>query len=78
MLVLTAGTQSPPPRFKADQTVYVKGERGMNPTEYKIHKVLGDGKYQLSEEKDGKLELELMKDGKTPKEYEEDSLGPNP
>ena len=59
-----------PARFKSDETVYVRGERGVNPAPYKIHQVLDDGKYQLS--KDGKLELE--EDGKTPKEYLEGSL----
>ena len=58
------------PRFKPDQTVYVKGERGINPAPYKIHKVLDDEKYHLS--KDGKLELK--EDGETPKEYAKDSL----
>ena len=62
--------QPPSPRFKSDQTVYVKGERGVNPAPYKIHKVLDDGLYQLS--KDDKLELN--EDGKTPKEYPEDGL----
>ena len=59
-----------PARFTFDQTVYVKGERGVDPAPYKIHQVLNDGKYQLS--KDGKLELK--EDGMTPKEYSEDSL----
>ena len=58
------------PRFKPDQTVYVKGERGVDPAPYKIHKVLDDRKYQLS--KDG--ELELKEDSKTPKEFLEGSL----
>lgn len=59
-----------PARFTCDQTVYVKGERGVDPAPYKIHQVLDDGKYQLS--KDGKLELK--EDSMTPKEYSEDSL----
>ena len=59
-----------PARFTSDQTVYVKGERGVDPAPYKIHQVLDDGKYQLS--KDG--ELELKEDRMTPKEYSEDSL----
>ena len=65
--------QAPAPRFKSEQTVYVKGERGVDPAPYKIHQVLDDGKYQLS--KDGKLELE--EDRTTPKEYSEDSLQTN-
>ena len=59
-----------PARFTSDQTVYVKGERGIDPAAYQIHQVLDDGKYQLS--KYGKLELK--EDGMTPKEYSEDSL----
>lgn len=59
-----------PARFTSDQTVYVKGERGVDPAPYKIHQVLDDGKYQLS--KDGKLELK--EDRMTPKEYSENSL----
>ena len=59
-----------PARFTSDQTVYVKGERGVDPAPYKIHQVLDDGKYQLS--KDG--HLELKEDRMTPKEYSEDSL----
>ena len=59
-----------PARFTIDQTVYVKGERGVDPAPYKIQRVLDDGKYQLS--KGG--EVELKEDGVTPKEYSEDSL----
>ena len=59
-----------PARFKSDQIVYMKGERGVDPAPYKIHQVLDDRKYQLS--KDGKLELK--EDRTTPKEYSEDSL----
>ena len=57
-------------RYKLGQSVYVKGDRGVNPAEHKIHKVLDDRKYQLS--KDGKVEFK--EDGKTPKEYAEDGL----
>lgn len=59
-----------PARFTCDQTVYMKGERGVDPAPFKIHQVLDDGKYQLS--KDGKLVLK--EDGMTPKECSEDSL----
>ena len=59
-----------PARFRSDQTVYVKGDRGVKPDPYKIHQVLDDRKYQLS--KDGKVELK--EDGKTPKEYLENGL----
>ena len=59
-----------PARFKSDDTVYVRGERGVDPAPYKVREVLDDGKYQLS--KDGTLELQ--EDGVTPKEYSEGSL----
>ena len=59
-----------PPNFKPGQTVYVKGERGVNPKAYEIHKVLDDSKYQLL--KDGTLELD--EETKAPKEYPKSSL----
>ena len=46
------------------------GGRGIDPVEYKIHKVLDDGKYQLSQ--DGEVAFE--KDKKTPKEFSENGL----
>ena len=63
-----------PALFTTDQTVYVRGERGVNPAPYKIHQVLDDGKYQLS--RNG--QVEHKEDGKTPKEYLENSLQTHP
>lgn len=47
------GNQYPEP-YKTGQVVYHKGARGIDPKPYKIHKILGDGQYELS--RDGKCD----------------------
>lgn len=54
--------------YKVDQDVYLRGTRGVDPSPYKIHKVLGEGQYELS--RDGKVE----KDGSSPKIFYEEKL----
>lgn len=50
---LDLSTRYPEP-YKTGQVVYHKGARGIDPKPYKIHKILGDGQYELS--RDGKCD----------------------